>query len=131
MVDSPQGYQARGYNGQYIIVRPDLKMVVAVTSENQAAIFQYLDPYIFQAASSNVPLPPNPQAARALDRLLNELERPLAQAVWPMPGIAAKVSDIKFALEPNKLGMQSFVLSFKNGRECMMKVTMGKGSGSV
>ncbi len=122
----PQGYQARGYNGQYIIIRPDLNMVVAVTSENQGAIFQYLDPYVFQAASSKGPLPPNPQAARALDRLLDELERPLAQAVGPMPGMATKVSGKKYALEPNKLGMQAFVLSFKNGRECMMQVTLGK-----
>jgi CubicO group peptidase (beta-lactamase class C family) len=121
-----QGYQARGYNGQYIIVRPDLKMVVAVTSENQGAIFQYLDPYVFQAASSKGPLPPNPQAARALNRLLNELEGPLVQAVGPMPEIATKVAGEKYALEPNKLGMQSFILSFKDARECMMKVTRGK-----
>jgi len=121
-----QSYQARGYNGQYIIVRPDLKMVVVVTSENQGAIFQYLDSYIFQAASSKEPLPPNPQAAQALNRLVNELENPAAQAVRPMPEIAAKVSGKKYVLEPNKMGMQSFVLSFKNGRECRMEVTIGK-----
>jgi hypothetical protein len=121
-----QGYQARGYNGQYIIVRPDLKMVVAVTSEDQGAIFQYLDPYVFQAASSKGPLPSNPEGARALSRLLNELERPLAQPVGPMPGIATKVTGKKYALEPNKLGMQSFVLSFEDARECIMKVAIGK-----
>ena len=121
-----QGYQARGYNGQYIIVRPDLKMVVAVTSEDQSAIFQYLDSYVFQAASSKGPLPSNPEGSRALSRLLNELERPLAQPVGPMPGIAAKVAGKKYALEPNKLGMQSFVLSFEDARECIMKVAIGK-----
>jgi CubicO group peptidase (beta-lactamase class C family) len=121
-----QGYQARGYNGQYIIVRPDLKMVVAVTSENQGSIFQYLDPYIFQAASSKGPLPPNPQAARAMNLLVTELESPLAQAVGPMPEIATKVASKKYTLEPNKLGIQSFVLAFKDVRECMMKVTIGK-----
>ena len=121
-----QGFQARGYNGQYIIIRPDLKMVVAVTSENQGAIFHYLDPYIFQAASSKGFLPPNPPAARALNRLLNEMEGPLAQAVGPMPEIATKVTGKQYALEANKLGMQSFVLSFKDARACMMKVTMGK-----
>jgi CubicO group peptidase (beta-lactamase class C family) len=121
-----QSYQARGYNGQYIIVRPDLKMVVAVTSENQGAIFQYLDSYIFQAASSKGPLPPNPQAARALSLLVSELESPLAQTVGPMPEIATKVASKKYALEPNKLGIQSFVLAFKDGRECMMKLTIGK-----
>jgi hypothetical protein len=121
-----QGYQARGYNGQYIIVRPDLRMVVAVTGEDQGAIFQYLDPYVFQAASSKGPLPSNPEGVRALGRLLNELERPLAQPVGPMPGIATKVAGKKYALEPNKLGMQSFVLSFEDARECMMRVTIGK-----
>jgi len=119
-----QGYQARGYNGQYIIVRPDLKMVVVVTSENQGAIFQYLDRYIFHAVASKRPLPPNPQAARALTRLVSELEEPLAQTVAPMPGIATKVAGKKYALEPNRMGMQSFVLSFKDARECMMRVTM-------
>jgi hypothetical protein len=121
-----KGYQARGYNGQYIIVRPDLKMVVAVTSENQGAIFQYLDPYVFQAAPSKGPLPSNPEAAQALNRLLNELERPLAQSAGPMPGTAAKVTGKQYALEPNKPGMKSFVLSFKDARECMMRVTIGK-----
>jgi len=121
-----QSYQARGYNGQYIIVRPDLNMVVVVTGENQNAIFQYLDPYIFQAASSKGTLPPNPQAVRSLNRLFDELENPAAQAVGPMPQAAAKVSGIKYVLEPNKMGMQSFVLSFKDGRECTMNVAIGK-----
>jgi CubicO group peptidase (beta-lactamase class C family) len=121
-----QSYQARGYNGQYIIVRPDLNIVVVVTGENQGAIFQYLDPYIFRAALSKVPLPPNPKAVHALNRLLGQLETPEAQAVGPMPQAAAKVSGKKFALEANKMGMQSFVLSFKDGRECAMKVTTGE-----
>jgi hypothetical protein len=121
-----ENYQARGWGGQYIIVRPDLKMVVAVTSENQGAIFQYLDSSIFQAASSKGPLPPNPQAERALSRLLDQLENPAAQAVGPLPEVAAKLSGKKYALEPNKLGLQSFVLSFEDGRKCMMRMTMGK-----
>lgn len=121
-----QGYQARGWGGQYIIVRPDMKMVVVVTGEAQGAIFQYLDPYIFQAVSSEGPLPPNPQTNRALNRLLDQLERPAAQAVGILPEAAAKVSGKKYTLEPNGRGLRSFVLSFKNGRECMMKVTIGK-----
>ena len=121
-----RSFQARGYNGQYIIVRPDLNMVVVVTSENQNAIFQYLDTAIFQSAASKGPLPPNPKAVHALNRLLGQLENPVAQAVGPMPEIAAKVSGKKIVLEPNKMGMQSFVLSFKDGRKCTMKVTMDK-----
>ncbi len=121
-----RGYQAEGYNGQYIIVRPDLNMVVVVTGEDQNAIFRYLDSDIFQAAASKAPLPPNPQAVRALNRLFNELENPAALAVGQMPQIAAKVSGKKYVLDPNKMGMQSFVLSFKDGRECVMKVTIGK-----
>jgi CubicO group peptidase (beta-lactamase class C family) len=121
-----RGFQARGINGQYIIVRPDLNMVVVATGENQCAVLKYLDLYIFAAASSKKPLPPNPQVVRALSRLLNELENPAAQAVGPMPEIAAKVSGEKYVLEPNKMGMQSFVLSFKDGRECTMKIAIGK-----
>ena len=121
-----RSYQARGYNGQYIIIRPDLNMVVVVTGENQNAIFQYLDSAIFQAAASKGSLPPNPKAVHALNRLLGRLENPEAQAVGPMPEIAARVSGKKFVLEANKMGMQSFVLSFKDGRECAMKVTIGK-----
>lgn len=121
-----RGYQARGWGGQYIIVRPDMKMVVVVTGEDQGAIFQYLDPYIFQAVSSEGSLPPNLQATQVLNGLLNELERPLAQEVGPMPKIATRVAGKKYALEPNKRGLQSLVLSFKNGRECVMKLTIGK-----
>jgi hypothetical protein len=121
-----QGYQARGWGGQYIIVRPDMKMVVVVTGEAQRAIFQYLDPYIFQAVSDEGLLPPNPKAASALSRVLDQLERPPAQAVGPMPEIAAKVSGKEYALEPNTLGLRSFVLTFKNGREGAMKMTIGK-----
>ena len=56
--------------------------------------------------------------------MVNELESPLAQTVGPMPGIATKVAGKKYALEPNKMGMQSLVLSFKDARECTMRVTM-------
>ena len=43
-----------------------------------------------------------------------------------MPEIATRVTGKKYVLEPNKRGLQSLVLSFKNGRECAMKLTIGK-----
>jgi hypothetical protein len=43
-----------------------------------------------------------------------------------MPGIATKVTGKKYALEPNQLGMQFFVLSFEDTRKCVMKLAIGK-----
>jgi CubicO group peptidase (beta-lactamase class C family) len=119
-----RGFQARGVNGQYIFVRPDLNMVVVATGENQCVFFQYLAPYIFAAAVDKGPLPPNPRASNDLNRLLNQLENPPAKPIGRMPENAARVSGKKNALEPNKVGMQSLVLSFKDNRQCTMRVTM-------
>jgi len=123
----PSGtYQARGANGQYIIVKPDLKMVVVATSENQCAALQYLYPYVFRAASGTGPLPANPQSAGDLQRLLALMENPPAKAVGRLPDVAARVSGKKYVLAPNEMGIQSIVLTFRDRGLCTAEVVLGK-----
>jgi CubicO group peptidase (beta-lactamase class C family) len=119
-----KGFQARGVNGQYVFVRPDLNMVVVSTAENQCALFRYLDPYIFGAATNKGPLAPNPQAQNDLNYLLDQLENPTAKPIGRMPENATRVSGKEFNLELNKVGMQSLMLNFKGNRECTMRVIM-------
>lgn len=119
-------YQARGVNGQYIIIRPDLNMVVVATSEDQCAALPYLYPYIFQAASGHGPLPPNPKVAADLQRLLALMENPPAKAIGQLPDVAARISGKKYVLMPNDMGMQSIQLTFRDGAQCTAEVGLGK-----
>ena len=117
-------FQARGANGQYIIIRPDLDMVVVATSEDQCAALPYLSPYMFRAASG--PLPANPQGVKELQRVLGVMENPPAKVIARLPAVAARISGKKYALMPNEMGMQSMVLTFRDGGQCTAEVVLGK-----
>jgi len=128
-----KSYMAWGFGGQYIIVRPDLNLVIVVTGNGRDGANNYksfmetfLENYIFRAIRGNGPLPPNPKACQNLNGLLQKLENPEAVLIPPMPTTAAKISGRNYILEPNKLHFKSFVLSFKNNNECSWQLPMGK-----
>jgi CubicO group peptidase (beta-lactamase class C family) len=71
-------YAAHGMAGQFILVVPELDMVVVFTSRLPES--QFVEPqlllrdYIMPAAVSSDPLPPNPDAVARLESLIEELE---------------------------------------------------------
>jgi CubicO group peptidase (beta-lactamase class C family) len=79
-VRSDGAYTAFGYGGQYILVIPDLQMVVVFTSGLKRVDFglpqSLVDDFIIPAAKSSEPLPENPQGVALLESRINEVERP-------------------------------------------------------
>lgn len=78
-VHNDDTYAAFGYGGQYILVIPDLEMVVAFTGGLQRVDFGLpqllVDNFIIPAAKSSEPLPENPQGAALLESRINEIEQ--------------------------------------------------------
>ncbi|MBA7579553.1 hypothetical protein ES708_21424 [subsurface metagenome] len=78
-----KAYMAWGAGGQYIIVSPDINLVVVFTADgfdniNLYEIFMklFLVDNIYSAVKSEMPLPADPSALKELDNILKELENP-------------------------------------------------------
>ena len=73
-------YMALGYAGQYIVVTPDLEMVVVFTSSLPESDFylpwELLQEYILPAAASSKPLPRSDEGASRLQRAIDSLASP-------------------------------------------------------
>ena len=129
----PKGYMAWGAGGQYIIVRPDLNLVVVITANGRDKINLYkgfmesfLENNIIHAIKGSRPLPPNPKACVGLSALVRKLEYPDARPIPSLPTTASKVSKRNYILEANDLGFKSFILAFKNKDESLWQLQMDK-----
>jgi CubicO group peptidase (beta-lactamase class C family) len=73
-------YMALGYGGQYILVAPELDIVVVFTSELAERDFyvpqQLFEAYIRPAVRSDAPLPGNAEGVALLQSYVEELARP-------------------------------------------------------
>jgi CubicO group peptidase (beta-lactamase class C family) len=79
-VAEPDVYMALGYGGQYILVAPELDMVVVYTSRLAERDFylpqRLLDRYIRPAVKSSSPLPGNAEGVALLESYVEDLARP-------------------------------------------------------
>lgn len=123
-------YAAKGWGGQVIAVIPSLNMVVVVTGADHGLPSRLLPPYIMRAASSNDPLPANPEACRALEEAVKKLAASNAEPVATLPEICKEVSGKYWPLEqPNAMEYESLALEFdeKSKAECTLVVKTPKG----
>jgi hypothetical protein len=127
-----KGYMAWGAGGQYILVRPDLHLVLVLTANGFGTLNRYgeflkplLDQYLFPGFTKGVSLPPNPSANAELKALTRDLEHPRKVSPGPMPALAAGVSGRTYLLEPNKPGFESFSLAFRDGQTCLWRYRLG------
>ena len=123
-----KGYMAWGAGGQYIIVRPDLDLVVVITANGFDDINRYgeffrsfLEENIYSAIGSNSPLPANPSALQELDSTILEMENPKELPNRLMPEMAATISSSNYVLEQNQIGFKSTNLTFVNNAACSWK----------
>jgi len=79
-IAEPDVYMALGYSGQYILVAPELEMVVVFTSQLAEQDFylpqQLFERYIRPAAGSSGPLPENAEGVELLESYVQDLARP-------------------------------------------------------
>jgi CubicO group peptidase (beta-lactamase class C family) len=116
-VDKNGYYMALGYGGQYIIVKPDLNLVVVFTSGLVPNDFftpeTLFNSFILPAAESTTPLPENPEGVAALEAASEALTHPEGSAVPPLPETAQAISGQTYLLEENDYGFETVSLSFE------------------
>jgi CubicO group peptidase (beta-lactamase class C family) len=127
-----KGYMAWGAGGQYIIVRPDLDMVVVITANGFDNINRYgefmksfLEENIYSAIRGNSPLRANPSALKELESTILEIENPREMPDRLMPEMAATISNNIYILEPNEKGLKSTALTFDNNASCSWQYGVG------
>jgi len=126
-----KGYMAWGAGGQYIIVDPDLDLVIVCTADgfddiNLYAKFMrhFLENYIYSAIRSNTPLSANPKIVEKLNNKVKEIENPEDITFKQMPRIAKDISSNNYILEKNDISFQSTSLIFSDS-ECIWKYNIG------
>lgn len=116
-----KAYMAWGAGGQYIIVRPDLNLVVVTTANGFDQINRYpeffksfLEENIYSAVKSNSALPANAAALQELNGIAQEVENPSKIPKGLIPEIAAQISHKIYSLESNTAGFKSICFAFDN-----------------
>jgi hypothetical protein len=109
-----KAYMAWGAGGQYIIVNPDLDLVVVFTADGfdninlyDKFMKQFLEKYIYSAVTRNTNVPPQPMVIKELNHIAQELEHPPKTSAKKMPTIAASISSATYLFEKNEIGFQS------------------------
>ena len=127
-----KAYMAWGAGGQYIVVRPDLDLVVVITANGFDKINRYeeffksfLAENIYSAVKSNYPLPANPAGVQELNRIVQEVENPKEMPKGLMPEIAAKISHKIYSLESNAEGFESISFAFDNNDASTWEYVLG------
>jgi CubicO group peptidase (beta-lactamase class C family) len=127
-----KGYIAWGAGGQYIIVRPDLDLVIVITANGFNDINHYhgfmksfLEENIYSAIKSDSPLPANSSAFQELSNTILEIENPKEIPNRSLPKTAAKISNNNYIFEPNKMGFKSTIFTFAKNAACSWKYCLG------
>ena len=109
--------------GQYIIVNPDLDLVVVFTADGfddinlyDKFMHQFLEDYIYSSVTSNVTMPAKPVVLEKMNDIIQELENPEEITIKQMPKIATIISTNNYVLEKNDIGFQSTSFIFSDSR---------------
>lgn len=122
--DYPGVFEARGRGGQTITVWPARDLVVVLTGAGYRR--EALLPHLLASIRSDAALPENPEAARRLTSAIEAVRQPPVLIPPPaMPDTANRVSDRRFVLDANPLGVEAVRLSFDGGPVARLSLTRG------
>jgi CubicO group peptidase (beta-lactamase class C family) len=102
-------YMATGFNGQMIMVFPDLD-VVAVTTARASHNFGEFANSIYKAVKSDSSLPADATSAKLLAAAILDVSTQKPTTVVTIPNIAATISGKIYHFPPNKIGVRSLSL---------------------
>jgi CubicO group peptidase (beta-lactamase class C family) len=108
---------AVGRGGQYIKVEPNYNAVVVATGAGWD--YDQIVPYLIASVVDlEAPLPPNPEGMAKLNAALQTIrEAPPAQAVSPIPAMAASISGKTWVFDPNPAHLDTIVFDFNDPAE--------------
>jgi hypothetical protein len=118
----PDAYLALGLGGQVLVVAPDHDLVVVFTSAAPLDVPVGLFRGYIAPALRSAPLPPDPEAQRALAALARELEEPRLVEAPRVPEQAARIAGSSFRLEPNPFGFTGLRLRCADARACSLEL---------
>ena len=112
-------YAAEGFGGEYIMVAPDLDLVVVFTgvfkNDKRAPGKMLLADYVFPAVRSDNPLPPNPDGMAQLATQIAVMGQPQPEQVYALPEIAGQVSGHTYRLQENPSDWVTMQVIFEAG----------------
>jgi hypothetical protein len=120
-------YLARGFAGQYIIVAPELDLVVVFTSnlEDDTVPFGLLYNFVIPAAKEPIAMAPNPDGVQLLESRLREVALTQTESE-PAPSLsqtAERITGKDYTLDPNPAGLLSIALTFQEETEALLSLT--------
>jgi hypothetical protein len=130
-----KSFGAQGSGGQQIMVVPELDIVAVFTGgllgDAQNLPVVATQQFVVPAALTADPLPENPDQLAELAASIEDFAQPQARPVAPLPEMAQQVSAVTYTLGDNPLGWQSFMLTFDDGDEAQLQMTMADGELTV
>jgi CubicO group peptidase (beta-lactamase class C family) len=113
-------YYAHGWGGQSISVKKDGEFVAVVTAGDHNAPERLFMEYVVPWLDARDPLDPDPAGVERLGRLIDDLAHPQPDPVTSMPTTAGEISGVRYVLEWNAAGNESFALEFKGDGTCVL-----------
>ena len=102
-------YMATGYNGQMVIVFPDLD-VVAVTTARDSHNFGEFANFIFSSVKSDTALPADAASAKLLADKIRDVSTEKPTEMSPAAKLAAAISGKVYRFPPNEINVKSLSL---------------------
>jgi alpha-glucosidase (family GH31 glycosyl hydrolase)/CubicO group peptidase (beta-lactamase class C family) len=129
-VDPAGTYVSREEQGQWMVLIPDLDLIVVYTSgqrQREPLILQVLLRSFIVEAASPLTLPENPDGVAKLQEQISAIgETPEAQVVPPLPETALRISGKTYIMdEGNSLGWEEFRVTFPGGSEAKFSLLAG------
>ena len=127
-------YLAWGFGGQYIIVAPELDLVVVFTSnlkgDESTIPLGLLHDFVIPAAKEPIAMAPNPDGVQLLESKLREVAlTPTEPEPAPsLPQTAQRITGRTYTLDPNPVGLLSIALAFQEETEALLSWTASTDS---
>ena len=123
------GYAALGYAGQAIYVKPDLNLVVVITSglHNRDAFLRekLMQSYIIPAVKSSEMLRSNPEGLDELQAAVREAAHSEPRTVPLLPKTAKEISGKTYILQANNSDIRTLSLTFTEPSQARLDVSIG------
>jgi CubicO group peptidase (beta-lactamase class C family) len=119
---SEDGYHAMGRGGQYIVVYPQVDIILVATGAG-FSIGQIEHYLVDSFTSQDEPLPANPDGVARLEAMVKIMgDGPFAQPSGPLPEMAKAISGKTYVFEPNPLNLQALSLDFSDPAQAVLHI---------
>ncbi len=126
-LDDKGWFHAHGWGGQSISANQGLDVVIVVTAADSQAPERLVDKHVAPWLERAGPLEADPDGVERLGRIIADLAHPRPEPVTSMPTIAGRISGVRYALEWNAAGNESFILDFRGDGTCVLRLATING----